>query len=71
MHSQSFQNLEVRGAGLEIRVGAGCACIGSACFRCNGLIGLEIRVGVSYACIENACFRRNGLIGLEIRVGGC
>ncbi len=59
------------GARLEIRVGAGCACIGSACFRRNGLIGLEIRVGAGYACIESACFRRNELIGLEIRVWGC
>ena len=57
MHSQSFRNLEVGGARLEIRVGAGCACIESACVGRNlevGGTGLEIRVGAGCACIEAA-----------------
>lgn len=50
MHLQSFQNLEVGGARLEIRVGPSCTCIDNAYFRQNmkvGDIGLKIRVGAN------------------------
>lgn len=49
MHSQSFWNLEMRGAGLEIRVKASYAYIESACIGQNlkvGDAGLKIRVKI-------------------------
>ena len=36
MHTQSFRILEVRGTGLEIRVGAGFTCIKRTCESCSG-----------------------------------
>lgn len=75
MHSQSFWNLKVKSARLEIQLETGCAYIENICVGWNLEVGgteLKIRIETGFACIKSACFCQNIEVKdtrLEIRVG--